>query len=256
MCLVTLNTQDHPQYKLIIAANRDEFYERPTEQATFWQDYPFILGGRDLQQMGTWLGITKSGRIAFLTNFRNPSTEKADKKSRGHIVKEFLTGTDEPVAFLEQLRIHKEEYNGFNFIAGNVDSLYHYGNNELNITPLSAGTHSISNGTLEAKWPKTMKAKKVLQEYVASTEQVAVESLFQQLNDRELAEDTVLPKTGVPLDLERNLSSIFIEIPNYGTRVSTVILVTWNNEVTFVERTFQQGQYKNERRFDFTLINE
>lgn len=253
MCIVTLHTQDHPQYKLIVAANRDEFYERPTAQAAFWKDAPSILGGRDLQQMGTWLGITTSGRIALLTNYRNPDMEQNDKKSRGSIVHDFLKNEENATTYLEHLRTHKEEYNGFNLIVGNVDELYHYGNHGPNITQLERGTYSVSNGGLEANWPKTKKAKAALQRYVKQEKNLDIDTLFSQLNDRELAKDEELPNTGVPFELEQKLSSIFIKMPQYGTRSSTVILVTHDNNVTFVERTFQQGQFVDERRFDFNV---
>lgn len=253
MCIVTLHTQAHPKYKLVIAANRDEFYERPTAQADYWKDHPSILGGRDLEQLGTWLGITTTGRIAFLTNYRNPKMERHDKKSRGHIVKNFLQSNDDPMTYFKQLRANKNDYNGFNFIAGTVDTLYHYGNYANDITSLLPGTHSVSNGELEANWPKTIKAKTALHQYVTEANELDIDTLFALLNDRQLADDKELPHTGVDFELERKLSSIFIEMPYYGTRSSTIILVTHDNEVTFVERTFQQGQFSNERRFEFTI---
>src|SRR5690625_203296 len=254
MCIVTLNLQDHPQYKLIVAANRDEFYQRPTARASFWSDHPSILGGRDLKEMGTWLGITKQGRIALVTNFRDLATENKDKKSRGGIVNRFLTSNEHPVALLKQLKQEKDQYNGFNLIAGTVDDLYHYGNNESNITKITAGTHSVSNGTFQDNWPKTTKARTLLQDYVKTHDRIKVEDIFNQLNDRELASDDALPNTGVAFELEQKLSSIFIEnVPNYGTRVSTVLLVTKDNEVTFAERTYREGQYADEKVFHFTI---
>jgi len=254
MCIVTLHHQDHPVYKLIVASNRDEFYERPTAQAEFWEDYPYILGGRDLKEMGTWLGITKQGRFAVLTNYRDIASERPERKSRGKIVNQFLTSNEEPVTLFEKLQQQRTEYNGFNLIAGTVDDIFHYGNNERHLTKLQTGTHSISNGSLDANWPKTKKAKEMLQTYVQHQQDINIEDLFEQLNDRETAPDPLLPNTGVERDLERNLSSIFIEnVPNYGTRVSTVILVTYNNDVTFVERKYEKGEYADEARFSFSI---
>lgn len=254
MCIVSLHCQDHPTYKLIVAANRDEFYERPTAQAGYWSDHPTILGGRDLRGMGTWLGITAQGRIAMLTNYRNLAAEIPDRKSRGQIVNEFLISKAEPLTLFEQLQHNRTQYNGFNVIAGTVDELYHYGNNESSITKLTSGTYSVSNGTFGAKWPKTTRAKHMLHEYVKQQDDIVVEDLFQQLNNREIAADPLLPQTGIELSLERNLSSIFIDkVPNYGTRVSTVILVSHHNEVTFVERMYDNGQYADERQFSFSL---
>lgn len=254
MCIVTLNVHDHPYYKLVIAANRDEFYERPTAQASFWSDYPYILGGRDLKEMGTWLGITKQGRVALVTNFRDLAAESKDKKSRGAIVNHFLTNNDHPITLLEQLQNEKDQYNGFNLIAGTVDDLYHYGNNESTITKITPGTHSLSNGTFQTNWPKTTKARTMLHDYVRAHEVIKVEDIFQQLNDRELAPDEALPNTGVSFELEQKLSSIFIDnVPNYGTRISTVILVTKDNKVTFAERTYENGQYADQKDFAFTI---
>ena len=108
MCIVTFNQHQHPKYKLIIASNRDEFYERPTAQAHFWEDHPSILAGRDLKEMGTWLGVTQTGRIAILTNFRDLASERLERKSRGTIVKEFLASEEEPLALMEQLQQNKK----------------------------------------------------------------------------------------------------------------------------------------------------
>lgn len=254
MCIVTFNHHQHPKYKLIIASNRDEFYMRPTEQAHFWEDYPDLLAGRDLKQMGTWLGITKTGRIAMLTNFRDVTSEQSDRKSRGSIVKHFLTSNEDPIDLFEQLKQNKSDYNGFNFIAGTIDQLHHYGNNENSITTFNSGTHSVSNGPLNVTWPKTKKAKTMLKNYVEQDEEIYIEDLFTQLNNRELAPDNELPSTGIDFQLERNVSSIFIDRePNYGTRASTIILVTYENEITFIERTFTNGRYDKEKRFEFTI---
>lgn len=254
MCIVTFNQHEHPKYKLIIASNRDEFYERPTAKAHFWEDHPTILAGRDLKEMGTWLGITKTGRLAILTNFRDLASEKSDRKSRGSIVKEFLTSNDEPYTLFEQLQQNKFDYNGFNFVGGTIDQLYHYGNHEMDITSFKAGTYSISNGPLNISWPKTKKAKTMLENYLSQEEEVYIEDIFTQLNNRQLAPDEELPNTGIDFGLERNVSSIFIDRePNYGTKTSTVILVTYDNEVTFIERTFEQGQFADEKKFAFSI---
>ena len=254
MCIVTFNQHQHSKYKLIIASNRDEFYERPTAPAHFWGDHPSILAGRDLKEMGTWLGVTKTGRIAILTNFRDLASEQLERKSRGNIAKQFLTSEKEPLALFEQLQQNKMKYNGFNFVGGTIDQLYHYGNNELSITSFKPGTYSVSNGPLNVSWPKTKKAKNMLENYINQDEDIYIDDIFTQLNDRELAPDHELPNTGINFELERNVSSIFIDRePNYGTKTSTVILVTYENEITFIERTFHHGQYEDEKRFEFSI---
>lgn len=255
MCIINLHLQDHPTYKLIIAANRDEFLQRPTAPASFWEDAPHLLAGRDLEAMGTWLGITKQGRFAALTNYRNPKLESPNKKSRGDIVEQFLNRNDDPTEYLQQLRNNREQYNGFNVIVGTVDELFYYGNEQKEIIPLQHGTHGLSNHLLNTPWPKVQKAKKLLHDYVTTVEKVEIEQLFHILANDTLAKKHELPQTGVPHEIEKKLSSIFIEMDDYGTRASTVILVTHHNEVTFVERTFERGSKPVDRSFQFNIKN-
>src|SRR5699024_6581580 len=154
----------------------------------------------------------------------------------------------------EKLQQQRTEYNGFNLIAGTVDDLFHYGNNERHLTKLQTGTHSISNGSLDANWPKTKKAKEMLQTYVQHQQDIYIEDLFEQLNYRETDPNRLLSDTCVERQLLLNLSSIFIDnLPNYRTRVSTVLLVTHNNDVIFVERPFEQCQYADQTRFSFSI---
>src|SRR5690625_2784716 len=253
MCIISFHFQEHPYYKLIVAANRDEFYDRPTEEAHFWEDEPNILAGRDLKEMGTWLGMTKEGRFAALTNFRDSTSEKKNKVSRGEIVSSFLTSDQIAPDFLYELQTKKENYNGFNVLVGTADELYYYGNRQKDISKINPGTHSISNHLINSPWPKVNKARTMLREYVKSTERIDIEELFSQLNNQEIANDDLLPETGVSLTLERQLSPVFIQTDNYGTRSSTVILVTHDDEVTFIERTYNSGAFKKENKFNFTI---
>lgn len=253
MCIISFHFQDHPNYKLIVAANRDEFYERPTKEAHFWGDKPNILAGRDLKALGTWLGITKDGRFAALTNYRDPKSESEDKKSRGEIVTSFLTSTKKAPDFLETLHQNSAEYNGFNILLGTPDELFYYGNRQNKIVKVSPGTHSISNHLMNTPWPKVSKARTNLQQYVQNHNIIDVEEIFLQLNDQEIAEDNLLPETGIDLDLERQLSPVFIKTEHYGTRASTVLLVTKDNHVTFIERTYNSGSFKKENKFNFDI---
>lgn len=253
ICIVNFHLQEHPKYKLIIAANRDEFLDRPTAPAYFWEDQADILAGRDLRAMGTWMGITRTGRFATLTNHRNPQLERPDKLSRGEIVTDFLTNEQATDEFLRELHEKNTQYNGFNLVVGTVDQLHYYSNQQHEIVPIVSGTHSISNHLLNTAWPKVTKAKLLLNEYVHNNEQINPDELFAILNNRDIVSDENLPKTGIPLDLERQLSSIFIEMPDYGTRSSTVILVSHQNEVTFIERTYRQGSEMLERKYNFKI---
>lgn len=253
MCLVNFHFKDHPFYKLIVVANRDEFYERPTATADFWKEYPNILGGRDLVHMGTWLGVNRDGRFAALTNYRDPN-EARGRFSRGDILRDFLSNGDAPIDFIENLSNNKENFDGYNVIAGDGNQLFHYNNVLDEMNEITPGTHSLSNHTLNTPWPKVAKGKKRLAEYVQSCpSEVAINSLFDIISDQTMAEDGELPDTGVGLEMERLLSPLFIKSPNYGTRSSTVLLIDKDNHVTFVERTFQDGEFLEENRFAFKI---
>ncbi|MFC3038758.1 NRDE family protein [Virgibacillus xinjiangensis] len=253
MCLINFHFQEHPVYPLIVAANRDEFYDRPTKPAHFWEDEPNILAGRDLEQMGTWLGITKDGRFAALTNYRNPEHMKAGSISRGEIVKQYLSGNATPEEYIQRLQRNRDKYTGFNLIAGNKDKLLHYNNVYDDITEVGPGTHGLSNDTLNTPWPKVGKGKTALQEYVDSHETMQPDALFSIISDAERAPKEQLPDTGVGMEMEKRLSPLFIQLPDYGTRSSSVLLIDHSNNVTFIERSFQEGQPTGERRFDFQI---
>lgn len=250
MCLINFQFKSHPKYKLVVAANRDEFYGRPTAAAHFWEEEPDLLAGRDLLQMGTWLGVTKSGRFAALTNFRDPSEMDPKKVSRGAIVRNYLAGEQSPAEFLRSLK--KEDYTGFNVLVGDTDQLYYYNNLQGEITEVPPGTHGLSNHYLNTPWPKVVKGKRNLEHYLSRVEKVQLDSLFHILSNAEQAPDTELPETGVGLDFERKLSSIFIKTPDYGTRSATVVLIDHDNHVTFAERTYEKGEFKEQKIFEFT----
>lgn len=249
MCLINFHYDDHPTYKLIVAANRDEFYERPTAPAEFWTDQPDILAGRDLLHMGTWLGVTKLGRFAALTNYRNPKEVSVDKKSRGDIVTDFLAENVSPKVFLETLKERKADYAGFNILVGDADSLFYFSNKQAEIKEVSAGTHGLSNQLLNTAWPKVVKGRTKLRDYVLGHAIIDTDALFDIISDADIAPDALLPNTGVGMDLERQLSPLFIKTPTYGTRSSTVLLVGHDQSITFVERTFINGEFTDERKF-------
>ncbi len=253
MCLINFHLHNHPNYKLIIAANRDEFYARPTARAHFWEDYPTVLAGRDLMQMGTWLGITKAGRFAALTNYRDPSMEQQGKISRGEIVTDYLTSELTPQEYLQLLRKQKDNYVGFNVLVGNSEMIYYYNNIQDEISPIAKGTHALSNHFLNTPWPKVTKGRQMLQEYVQQHNKVQMDDLFDIISDAEEADDDALPETGVGIELERKLSPLFIRTADYGTRSSTVLLIDRNHQVTFVERTYRKGNFEKENQFTFQI---
>ena len=255
MCLINFHFQNHSKYKLIVAANRDESYARPTASAHFWEDDTLILAGRDLLQGGTWLGITKNGRFAALTNYRDPSLPLIGRFSRGDIVREYLSADEEPLEFIRKLAEDRSLYDGFNIIVGSGDELVHYNNilDDLNIIP--SGTHSLSNHTLNTPWPKVVIGKNRLRDYVSTNQNsVDIDYLFEILSDETVAEDKNLPQTGVGIEMERVLSPLFIKSPNYGTRSSTVVLIDKENNVTFTECVFDKGELHEEKRFNFKIV--
>ncbi|MEK4520612.1 NRDE family protein [Psychrobacillus sp. FSL W7-1457] len=248
MCLVNFQFQTHPTYPLIVVANRDEFYERPTESAHFWEDHPSILAGRDLLQMGTWLGVSKAGRFAALTNFRDPQLEPGHL-SRGEIVRNFLIGHQDPLDFIEELKKNRDSYGGYNIVIGDSHQLFHYNNILDEMNEVSPGTHSLSNHTLNTPWPKVEKGKQSLAEHLL-LDNIEVGPLFDLLTDESVAKDSELPDTGVGIELERSLSPLFIKMPNYGTRSSTVLLMDENQNITFAERTYYKGKMHSEKFFE------
>lgn len=252
MCLIIFQKNNHPNYKLIVAANRDEFYERPTASADFWQDHPEVLAGRDLSKGGTWLGLTKSGRFAAVTNIRKPGMDGADKKSRGALVSNYLTGDMPAEQYLQSLEAEKDEYSGFNLLVGNQNDMYYLNNDGIGTEGVPDDTHGLSNHHLNTPWPKVVKGRSRLEDYLQSAESIDVDVLFDILADSEEAEDN-LPDTGLPESLERQLSSPFISTPEYGTRSSTVVLVDHDDNATFIERTFSKGVLTDENSYRFKI---
>jgi len=238
MCLILLAYDAHPLYRLILAANRDEFLSRPAAPATFWDDYPRILAGRDLKEGGAWLGVTRSGRIAAITNYRAPRSELQDAPSRGGLVSGFLAGSMPAEDYLAFLSREGAGYNGFNLIFGDMRHLCWFSNRGGEPKYLQPGIHGLSNHLLDTPWPKVSQGRDAVERLVASGKNVAAETLFAILADRTIAPDNLLPDTGVGIELERLLSPGFISAPTYGTRSSTVILIDREERVTFIERGF------------------
>lgn len=255
MCLIAFHLKDHPTYAFIMAANRDEFYDRPTAPAHFWEEQADILAGKDLHAGGTWLGITKAGRIAALTNYRDPLSIQEDRISRGEIVKDFLAGDMHPTEYMDFLESQKTCYNGFNLLLGTVDDMYYYSNMTTSSHAISAGTHALSNKFLNTPWPKVERAREHLNTYVSEQKTIDVADLLRLMEHVEPAEDRALPDTGVGIDLERKLSPMFIHMPNYGTRSTTIIAITHEGEVSFVEQTYVDGKPTHTVSEQFRLMS-
>jgi len=263
MCLLFLSYKSTPGCRLILAANRDEFLDRPTAPLGFLDEKNSIIGGRDLRDGGTWLGLTQAGKIAALTNFRQGGSNRQDRISRGKIVSEFLHSSETPEAFVNSLAINREQYNGFNLICGDEDQLVYYSNKAPGSRILGAGFYGLSNNILDVPWPKIVRGKRLLQRYVARPcdKELAKnrpEEIVGTLQDCHVPPDSELPDTGVGLPWERILGSIFIDAPGYGTRSSAVVFM-FDDHTIFHEVTYQRknGVLKDPswRKMEFELAN-
>ena len=253
MCLIFFSIQKHPTYKLVVAANRDEFYNRKTAAAAFWADHPEILGGRDLQAQGTWMAMTKSGKISMLTNYRDPQNIDPKAPSRGQLVSDYLVESISPQQYLHDIDTNGKKYNGFNLIVGDADELFYYSNYKAGVDQIEPGIHGLSNHLLDTPWPKVEAGKKIFSDLLKNNT-VSPEALFKLLYNEERASDERLPNTGLTLERERALSSMFIKTENYGSRCSTVVLVDHHNNVFFSERVFNLQTFEfTAQTFEFTI---
>ncbi len=220
---------------LVVAANRDEWRDRPTQPAHWWPEHPDLLAGRDLRAGGTWMGVTRAGRFAAVTNFRDPGDKRSTARSRGNLVTEYLSGGESPRAFLAALVARAGEYNGFNLIVGDRASLWYFGSREAEARAIEPGIHGLSNHLLDEPWPKVVRARTAMQQ--ALREPDPVPRLFSALADPAGASDGELPDTGVGIAWERRLASPLIIGADYGTRSSTVLTATDEGALRFEERT-------------------
>jgi uncharacterized protein with NRDE domain len=257
MCLLLLALQSHPTFRLVVAANRDEFYDRPAAAAGFWSENPSILAGRDLDGGGTWLGVTLDGRFAALTNFREPGKHRTDAPSRGGLVEAFLKERVSASQYVEDLARRGHPYNGFSFVAWDGHYLA-YGSNRDPVGPkvLDPGLYGLSNGTLDEPWPKVTRAKMLLEEALEGSGDGLQDRLFTLLGDQNEVPDDALPRTGLPVSWERALSPIFVTAGRHGTRCSTVLLLKTKGRVEFEERGFSSdGRPAGRVEFGFDLTD-
>lgn len=238
MCLILIAWQVHPDYPIVVAANRDEFFSRPTVPATAWPEAG-IIAGRDLKEGGTWMGITRSGRFAALTNYRDPARQREGLKSRGHLVADYLKSDQPPIDWLRARAADGAGYNGFNLIVADGRDLAWASNVSGDCEALKPGVYGLSNHLLDTPWPKLIAARSALAESLNALPDER--PLFDLLRDDTLHPDEALPRTGVSLEWERLLSSAFVKAPGYGTRSSTVLIAGRDGTVTFDEQTWLEG---------------
>jgi uncharacterized protein with NRDE domain len=257
MCLIVIGWKAHANYSLVVFANRDEYHDRPTGRAEFWGDEPELLAGRDRRGGGTWLGLTRQGRFAAITNVREPdsaeSRESTERQSRGRLVHDYLLGTTSAEEFATEALAKGSGYAGFNLFVGDRESLYWVSNRADSIVRVEPGVYGVSNGGFDEAWPKVVRVKDAMGAALEDGS-VSVEDGLVALASRETPADDALPETGVEQDVERQLGSVFVRSPTYGTRSSTVIAVKADQQVTFVECVFdEEGEPDGSRGYAFSL---
>jgi uncharacterized protein with NRDE domain len=254
MCTLLFSLNQQPGYRFVIAANRDEFFARRTQRAHAWEaNGATIIGGRDLEAGGTWLGITRNGRFAAVTNYRDPADLDRTRRSRGALTLEFLTGTQTPEAYLASIANEAQAYNAFNLLVGDFSNgapqLLYYSNRnhaQAGAVQLSPGVYGLSNHLLDTPWPKVVAGKQAFSEYLTRTPYPITDDLLQLLHNTREAPDDALPNTGVPLEWERRLSALHIASENYGTCVATVLTVAQNGAIHFAERAYNPNLPKGD----------
>ena len=237
MCVLFIAYRKHPRHPLIVLANRDEFYDRPTASAARWEDHPNVTAGRDLVAGGTWLGVAPGGRFAAVTNFRGPHRPNG-AVSRGRLVADFLIGDAGAEEYIASVEHDADNYSGFNLVVADRDDLYYFSNAaEERAQRLAPGVYGLSNHLLNTPWPKVSSGLAAFERLI-DNEEISKEAAFALLADETLAADNDLPDTGIGLDKERLLSSIFIHSPIYGTRSSTIVLADSDGNLELDERVF------------------
>jgi uncharacterized protein with NRDE domain len=239
VCLIAFAWRSHPRCRLAVAANRDEYFGRPTAPAGFWDDHRNVLAGRDLEAGGTWLGITLDGRFAALTNYRNPADKKTGAPSRGALVADFLTGRTSAEEYVRLVEKGGADYNGFSLLVGDVGSMFFFSNRGDRATRVAPGVHGLSNHLLDTPWPKVEKAKARFAALLDGA--FDSERAFGLLNDTDRASGGELPSTGVSLELEERLSAIrILAVGGYGTRCSTALCFGQDGRIEFHERSYSE----------------
>ena len=260
MCILFIANNQRDDFPLIIAANRDEFYARPTAPSHFWKSHPELLAGQDLQADGTWMGVTKQGRIAALTNIRDPRNNRDDAISRGELVANWLkdNNSEDPAVdakrYEQAIQQSRQQYNGYNLVFGHVNALQVYNNANNTTHAIGKGVYGLSNADIVTHWPKVTQGINALNDYISNADKICHETLFNILKCEQKAPDERLPNTGISYEWEKALSSIFIHTPEYGTRTSTILLLDRHNRITWKERCFSNsGNATETREFSFSV---
>jgi len=240
MCLIVFKYQPCDTHKLILLANRDEFYERDTHEAAYWPDLPTIFGGIDGVAGGSWLSVDDNGRMAAITNIRKPPFADSSKKSRGDLIKSFLSSSLSAKQYLGKLKETDHQYNLFNILLFDETGLWHYSNDSGLIEQVSSGVHGLCNASLNTPWPKLINTRRAFEKQI-NQPSLTTEALLDIMQSETRPDDNELPDTGVGLEFERLLSSAFITSENYGTRCTTLLTIDQKNRVDFKEVTYNSN---------------
>ena len=251
MCLIVFAHYTHPKYPFILLANRDEYYERPTQQLGFWDKEAALIGGRDLRAGGTWLAMNRSGAFAAVTNVRM-SVVQPHAKGRGSLPIDFLKSSQTSEAYMRRLLNQKSMYNGFNLLTRREETLLHFNNQVGIINQVSPGIHGLCNASLNTSWPKLEELKKRFK--LTIEKEFDKEGLLNLMMDKQIFQDELLPETGITQEMERALSSIFIDMPTYGTRSTALIIIDNHNVVDLTEITHKPKQKDNRKHFTFKIL--
>lgn len=259
MCLIVFAWQAHPDFSLVLGANRDEFHERPAAPLDWWTDEPDVVGGRDLEAGGTWLALTRSGRFATVTNYREDLRPQPGIRSRGELVTRFLTGCDTALGYASAL--DDESYAGFSLLAGTLgerDELVYVSNRGDAPRALAPGVYGLSNASLDTSWPKVLRSKARLASLLG--EEVGADAMFAMLADREPGRSDDIADAiadDLPEPTVRAIAAPFVVTPAYGTRCSTVVLVRESGEAIVHERRFDSaGAAMGDTRLNFHLARQ
>ena len=250
MCTIFFAYKCNKDYPFIYFGNRDEFYKRPTQRAIFFDN---ILMGRDLEKGGTWFGLEKSGKLGFLTNYRDMSNIKDNASTRGHLITDYLRNNTDAVKYLDRLKKSKLLINDYNLVIGDLDHLHYYSSIRKKYETLNPGIYGLSNAYLNTAWYKVTLGKEAFASLEAD---VSVENLFELLDNKSLAKDELLPKTKLPYDAEKALSALHVDFGGYGTVYKQVFLYD-GATVNYYDKYYEDN-FKSIRHYEFKVgdINE
>lgn len=249
MCLMTFNWLNHPDYKLVLVANRDEFFDRPSAPIHKWGSG--FYAGKDLRGGGTWMGVNPDGKFAAITNYRDIQNIRHDATTRGNLVKDFLEGNEDPFTYLNRVKLNMHDYDGFNLLVAQDDQMFYLSNYGNEITEVKPGLHTLSNILMNSDWPKEKLAMDQLQKSIRS-KKLYPDDLLGLLKNEDILTDALLPKTGATLVQERALSAQFVRLSDYyGTVNTTAILWGHDGRVIMKERTYY---YKEEAEDNLILF--